>query len=1310
MSFTGKLFIALFFVIVATGRGRAQSYDFRGFQVEHGLSSNSVTSSIQDKQGFVWFGTKDGLNRFDGYLFKVFRNEAHDSLSISNNYIYCLHADTDDVLWVGTDRGLCRYDPVLEQFHVIKETSATSVTEIQTDKQGDLWYIADYTLYRRDSKTGRISKYNESGYAVTSVCLAPDNTIWISTIGGLLKRYSRSTNSFAGFDVFKNSKASLSKWIQKIEYDGNGHLLVGTMNYGLKLFDTGSGSYKDVVTKNAKNRPFVTDFVRHTKDDYWISTESGLFIYTPKNGDYLLPVKDNDGPFSIATNTTNALYKDREGGIWICTNYRGVHYFPRQYSAFKNYTPRYAGNSTSGNILTNIAQDKNGDLWIGTTESGLNKMTPATGVFTNYQPSNASGIALNNIAAVLVAGDQIWTGASYGVDLWDSKSAKVVRHYDTGTDYLGKGNIFSKNVSCLYRTRAGVIYAGTLSGLFYFNPKLNRFDRVTQVANCFYTTLREDSRGVLWAGTFKEGVYFFDPRTGRSGNYRYTANNSRSLNSNWINSVFESADKTIWVATTKGLCKLDSDRKRFTAYTTENGFPSNVVLSILEDARNNLWISTSRGLVCFKPSTAKLKIFTTANGLYSDQFNSHSAYKDADGRMYFGTAKGLISFHPAEFTDSRAALPVYITGFQVNNEEVAVNTKSPLKRSVIYTREITLPYKSSFSIDFAALSYTTPELTQYAYHMAGLSNDWTYLKTNRKVYFTGLSAGTYTFSVKASNTGDWHSKPAVLIIKVLPPFWASIWAYLFYITIAGTAIYFIVRHYHQRAVAKKEKELYQAKLEFFTNIAHEIRTPLTLIKGPLDQVIEASHAPAIQENLEIMEKNTDLLLELTNQLLDFRKIENKGFSMNITKCNITDLLKDHYLRFKPAIEQKRLLFTINAPQTYFAYADKEALNKIISNLFDNAIKYAKSRVYVTLVDTGEKFTISVKNDGHIIAYDLKDKVFETFFRLKETERQTGTGIGLALARSLAELNRGTLVLQEPEDDMNVFELSLPALPHNLAQQQQAPPPEQSYYFNEATKDEAADRPVILVVDDNADILHFVSSVLNPAYEVLTAPNGQEALDLLAQQPVALVISDVMMPVMDGLELCLRIKSKLECSHVPVILLTAKNTMQAKIDGLEQGADAYIEKPFMPKHLLVQIKNLLTNRDKVKEHFANTPLAPIKAIAHSRADEQFLEALNKFIRDNLVNTNLDVELLAGQMNMSRSTLYRKISAITNMSPHELINVTRLKRAAELLAETDYKLYRISSMVGYSSLDHFRRNFTRQFGMSPSEYLNTMTVKS
>ncbi|WP_423146075.1 ligand-binding sensor domain-containing protein [Rubrolithibacter danxiaensis] len=1023
----------------------AQPYYFSRYLVENGLSNNTVFCSFQDSKGFLWFGTKDGLNRFDGYTFKIFRNDPENPTSIGSNSVKAI-IEINDVLWVGTERGIFLYTSNTENFKRLKNSTQEDIKDIKADKKGNIWFIAGATLVRFNPRTHQYKRYKSSEYfEASSIAVTKNNEIWISASTGTIQKYNPVSDSFTGFNVFTHSKPTVSKWIERIYDTEKGQLLIGTSNQGVKLFDLNTHQYKDILTYNKdKTEIFARNFIRQSENEYWIATESGIFIYNIETGKYINIQKQYNDPYSISDNAIYTLCKDKEGGIWAGTYFGGVNYHAKPFTLFEKFFPRSGTNSISGNAVREIIEDKYNNLWIGTEDGGLNKFDPEKETFTTYKPTGSpSGIAHSNIHGILAVGDTLWVGTfEHGLDRMNIKTGKVLKHYSYGSDIH---SLKSNFIYSIYRTRVGETFFCTTKGLYKYNQAGDNFLLIKEVPDyIFYTTMFEDTKGTLWLGTIWDGLFYFNPKTGKKGYFIHQADNKNSLVNNRVNRIFEDTAGNLWIATEGGLCMLNKGKSNFERYTIENGFPSNIIFSVLEDKHKLLWVTTSQGLVCFNPVTKKVKTYTKANGLLSDQFNYHSSFKDATGRMYFGSVNGLIRFNPDNFIKNSYIPPVYITGLQVFNKDLSINEKgSPLKKSITLTDKIRLEYnQSSISIDFAALSYTSPDMTEYAYKMEGLDKDWTYLKTNRKAYYTKLPPGKYTFKVKASNnTGIWNEKGTSLRIEILPPFWKSNWAYLLYCMLTASIIYFASRSYHNHIKEKnkrrlefleheKEKEIYHAKIEFFTNVAHEIRTPLTLIKGPMEKVIKkAGDVPQIKNSLLIMEKNTDRLLDLANQLLDFRRTEIKGFSLNFVKADLVKILEDNYLRFKPAAEQKKLKFKQEIPlKSFYAYVDMEAFTKIISNLLNNAVKYAKSKVCIRLLDVKEgdcTFTILIKNDGYLIPYEMKDKIFESFFRIKGAEKQSGTGIGLSLARSLAELHKGTLNLLYTEDEYNVFALTLP---------------------------------------------------------------------------------------------------------------------------------------------------------------------------------------------------------------------------------------------------------------------------------------------
>ncbi|WP_069659968.1 ligand-binding sensor domain-containing protein [Arcticibacter eurypsychrophilus] len=1030
----------------------AQPYYFKRYEVENGLSSNSVFCSLQDHKGFMWFGTVDGLNRFDGFTFKVFRPDRDDSRSIGNNSIISLTEDNQGTIWTGTEKGLYKFNTEHETFSKVKSTLLMGITNLNADKNGNLWFMADSKAFRYTPKTDLLMLFNfENKFDISSLCISPDGTIWTGTSTGLIRKLNIKNKSYSTYNVFLHSKPAKSVNILRV-FDANAqYLLVGTSNQGVKLFNKRTKTYEDILTYNKSGSEiYVRNFVHYGGDEYWIATELGVFTYNLRTKQTVNLVKNNNNPYSISDNAVYTLSRDKEGGIWVGSFFGGLNYYPKQYNLFEKFFPANGGGSLSGNAVREICKDQYGSIWIGTEDAGLNKFDPKTGIAIPLKSTGAkTDIAYTNIHGLLAFGNQLWIGTfEHGLDIMDIRTNKVIRHFDYGTD---SGSLKSNFIVNFLKTRSGKLYVGTTNGLYAYNPVKKSFRNIYFPDNYrpfIYSTL-EDYKGNIWVGTIKDGAYLLNPKSGKIKQFVYDPKDIHSLNSNRVNGIFESSDRTIWLTTESGgVCKFNSFNNTFKRYTTKDGLPSNFVFKILEDSKHKLWVSSSRGLVRFDPATERMQIFTRSNGLLNDQFNYNSAFKDTlNGDMYFGSVKGMIRFNPDKFIPNTFIPPVYITRFEVYNKELVINKHySPLKKSILFTNSITLSYdQSSFNIEFAALSYTSPEMTEYAYKLEGLDKGWTYLKSNRRAYFTELAPKKYIFYVKAANSiGFWSKKPTMLIIYIRPPFWKSPFAYFFYIIISVSLIFFLITYFDDKIKEKnrrkleqlsykKEKEVYQAKIDFFTNVAHEIRTPLTLIQAPLERIIsKVDEVPAIKKNILVMERNTRRLLELTEQLLDFRKVETNSFSLNFVETDIVALLNDVVQRFQPAADQKNIMLQTDFPLTSFkASTDTEALNKIISNVISNAIKYCESHVIISLSDINMEanlFSIKVKSNGNLIPIDMKEKIFDTFFRIKETRSKPGTGLGLGLSRSLAELLQGSLILDVPENNMNVFSIILTIRP------------------------------------------------------------------------------------------------------------------------------------------------------------------------------------------------------------------------------------------------------------------------------------------
>jgi ligand-binding sensor domain-containing protein/signal transduction histidine kinase/DNA-binding response OmpR family regulator len=1305
---------------------QGQPYYFRSYGVKEGMSGNGVMSILQDSRGFMWFGTRNGLNRFDGTSFKIFRNNPFDSLSIGSNSIVSLYKDKSGHLWVGTHKGIYIYDAQREIFTPFRKLPQIVIRSIQQDHHNNIWIIAGYELYRYNTKKDELEHYAFGSELSTSIRLSPKGDLWVGTNTGTLKKYNAASNSFTRYRFIHSlPKHKKVGNIRDLFPLSDSTVLIGLMNKVL-LVNTNTLQSENVFKDYDWANDIKVRFLFPQSDSVcWIGSETGLYMFNLKTGKGSRIQKEPDNPYSITDNVVVSVYKDAEGGTWLGTFYGGVNYYSDQYNKFQKYFHQSGqSNRFKGNVVHEITADNQGNLWVGTEDAGLNKIDGRSGLVTHFGAGKGKGsVSHNKIHGLVAAGNELWIGTlDHGLDVMDLRSEKVVRHYNAGND---SNSLKSDFIVSLYQKRNGDIMVGTANGLFRYNRKKDNFSPV----HAFTTQIQamhEDREGTFWVCSYGQGVSFYNTVTGKKGSIRHIPGTMNSLINDYVNNIFEDSKNNFWFCTEEGLSMFNPRNGEIRNYTTRNGLPDNQVFRVQEDDLGNIWISTAHGLAQLNPRNQKVRKYGTANGLISEQFNYNSAYKKG-ATLFFGTVKGMISFNPIEFVQNSFVPPVYITDIQINNREVNLRDHlSPLKTSITYTQQLELPYnQSDISLGVAALSYAAPEKNEYQYMLEGLDKEWIPMKNNRKIFYTKLPPGDYTLKVRGSNSDEvWNPKETILAIHIHPPWWSSPWAFLVYGLAALAISITIVRYYHMAMKEKtkrrmeafkmeKEREIYHSKIEFFTNVTHEIRTPLTLIKLPVDQLLGKDNIDTeIKTSLQMINRNTNRLIDLSNQLLDFRKAEANRYSLSFLQCNVAALIREEFINFKPAAEQKALLYKLELcriePQ---AFLDAEAFKKIVCNLLSNAIKYAQTTVSVKLLPFGsedEVLHLEFRNDGYLIPYELKEKIFEPFYRIKETEKQVGTGIGLALSRSLAELHKGVLEIKPPEGGCNVFRLTLPIQQEDKIDLQSSGgfhAENLELVSKEQGEQTTSLKPSVLLVEDNREIIAFLDQALRSTYKVFQAFDGSQALEILQEENISLVVSDIMMPVMDGTTLCKKMKTDLQYSHVPIILLTAKNTLESKIEGLEVGADAYIEKPFALAHLQAQISNLIANRDKLKEYFASSPLTHLKGIACSKPDKNFLERLNTIIIDNITNVELDVVQLSGLMNMSRPTLYRKIKALSNLTPSELITLTRLKKAAALLTE-GYKVNEVAYQIGYSQQNNFSRDFHKQFGVTPSGYINSL----
>lgn len=1326
MNMNLKNTLLILLILITCNPITGANYYFKQLDIQNGLSQNSVFCITQDSKGFMWFGTKDGLNRYDGYSFKTYRRE-EGKQSLRNNAVTCISEDMQHTLWIGTEKGISCHNLIDESFsnfnvNTQNNDSVTEYIRMIIPQNENIWILTGhrlltYNINNRKLKQIDLLNNDNSLHIPSALCIDKDNVVWICLEDYGIIKYQFNSNQIIPVHLDAQMSASTI-----CDYQNN-FLLVGTRDNGLYKLNKLTGYCEKIVLDEKESKLFVRDIKQISPFDAWIGTENGIYIYNEKSITHL-----THNPFdnySLSDNAIYSIYKDQEDGIWIGSYFGGTNYIPRDYSFFEKYYPLKNRNSINGNRIREFCEDEYGNLFIATEDAGINYLNTQTSMFT-YITQHSKPLHINyyNVQCLSLHKDELWVGTfSKGIDVINLKSLKT-RHYEkNNTPYsLNNNDIFA-----IYTDKTGTTWIGTSTELAKYDREEDGFITMNKFGTIFVSDIMEDQNGYLWFATYNIGAIRYNPRTEEVKRFSYKPNDPTTICYDKITTIFEDSKNRLWFGSEDGgFCIFDRMTETFKRITTADGLPSNVVHKILEDDNQSFWISTNNGLVHYNPDTNMMQNFNTSSGLLSKQFNYNSGIKGKDGKLYFGSINGMISFNPHEFKKNDYIPSVVLTDFQIFNQSVSIQQEgSALQKSISYTDTIRLNYKqSSFSFSFSALSYTASEMNKYSYKLEGIDNDWLYSDHNNMVSYSNITPGKYIFRVKASNdNGEWNDKETSVYIIITPPWWETTWAYCLYFLITAGIICIIIKLYIRKArrknerkqkilERKKKEEIYSAKIEFFTNIAHEIRTPLTLIKAPLDYILSNNiNKDELTENLQTMERNTERLLNLINQLLDFRKTESKIFSLNLEKTNINELIYSIYIRFKSVAEQKGLEIKIELPEEpVTASVDKEAIIKICSNLFTNAIKYSKSYIHIFITQNSEHkyFEVRVNNDGEPIPMEFREKIFEAFFQIENESKptQTGSGIGLALANSLAQLHKGQIFIDNKQTDCTSFVIHMPISTElspgidNVLQK-----PEETENIPEPILNEIIynNKTTILIVEDNEELQTFISEKLSKHYEILTANNGAEALEVMEKHKINIIISDIIMPIMDGIELCKNIKSNIQTCHIPVILLTAKTNLNSKIEGLKSGADAYIEKPFSMSHLLVQVSNLLENHEKLRKNFVSNPFIETNTIAQTKADEIFLNRLTEVVKLNIEEENFSVDELASAMNMSRTSLHRKIKGISELTPGDFIRLVRLKRAAELLQEGEYRINEICILVGFHSQSYFTKSFYKQFGVLPKDFI-------
>ena len=1383
------LAILLLLSVITQGQPTDRSVKFTRIGLREGLSQSSVFSICQDYLGFMWVGTRDGLNRYDARKFITYRNTPSDSTSLSDNYIMSLLEDSKKRLWVGTSGGINLYNrnnDDFERFPLINNQSGNGLSEpninvIAEDSEKRIWFATTQGLYCLDDRIapGQLTLvFDAAAYGALGVPLACNNVlsfyedsigqIWLGTASGVLV-----FNPYHGDRPlqmkhhFRQGKDRLnSEEIRAIYEITNGVFWFGTRNGGINVYHVRTDTFEYITHQpEAGNRSLASNDVRSIIKDrfggFWIGTIGGLSYYVPDKGFRTFVAEDND-PFSLSNNSIRPIFQDKRGSVWVGTYYGGVCVYDRHIPSFQNYAHSPYTNSLSYNVVSSILEDSRGNIWVGTEGGGLNYMSTNGRVYRyfKHQPSDPGSLSHNHVKAVYLDKDEnLWVGTYTGGLNLLPKGATAFQHilHQPSVPH----SISNNNVYAITEDAQGNLWVGTYGGgLNVKKPGTTmqfesyRAGKTGQyhLSSDLVRTVFADSRGNLWVGT-EDGLNLKRPGADQFETFRFSLGDPESISGNIIISIFEDSKGRIWFGTFKnGLNQYHYDTGSFSRIATQDGLPGNNVFGILEDA-GHLWLSTNSGLCRFDPGSRSVKSYNTKDGIGGNEFSIGAYCRTADGRLIFGGSHGLTAFHPSDFSSSSYVPPILFTDFRLFNKPVLPQAEGVLQKPISVTDTIVLNHNQRiFTIEFAAVNYVMPEKNTYAYRLEGLEEEWNYVDVPSATY-TNLHAGTYTLLARgASNDGIWSDVPASLTIKILPPLWKTWWAYLCYALLITGGLYIIVRFTrirsrleHQLVLEhlenERQREINEIKLNFFTSISHEFRTPLTLILAPVQHLLANMH---LDEQARVMMgtvKNNSLrLLNLVNQLLDFRKQENGSFKLAVSPHDFISFMDRIVEGFQYYAAEQQIHLEYSKPATAIdVWFDADQFEKVIYNLLSNAFKFApiggSIRVSVEKMEPAARYpngsvVTTIWDNGIGIPEDKLDSIFEFYHQLHHTTEQQrshlGSGIGLALAKNLTEMHDGeitatsyngcdkptftcfTVVLplgKAHYDEKDLCQCDGDGVHLTSATGMQMEPAEKLSLDREITNqcDVSATSPIILVVEDNVDIRAFIVNHLRTYYTVLEAGDGGEGWELVQSRLPDLVITDIMMPIADGISLLKNIKQCVDTNHIPVLLLSARSAMDSVIEGLQLGSDDYMTKPFHLDVLSLKVRNSLAARERFRKKFIRDyVLTPRQAVSAPDADQQFLGKVIGLIEENLAETQFNVNRLAGELGMSRPVLYRKLKQLTDLSVIELINVLRLKKAAQFLGQGRLSVSEVAYEVGFSDPKYFSKSFKGYFGKSPTAY--------
>jgi len=1353
----------LFSLLVAGGAAYCQvnDYPFARLDIRDGLSDNHVNDIFKDSRGFIWIATNSGLNRYDGYSFRVYRHEDADPSSLSDDHVGRIFQGPEDKLYLSTGTGgLNVYDlstehfvPKVDEYLKARHLLRYGLNSIVRGKEGQFYFIYnDSGIYRFEAGKGATpvllndARPDKTVSGIADAKVDSSGGLWLSYGKGRLERIDLRTNRVTfQSDVLERKTSVPYGYKMFIDSKDNIWLFAQGALWGLWELDHHTGNFLHFDKDSGSVRiseDIVNTVVEDDKGLIWIGTDQGGLDLLDRQKRTVRNLQHSDEERSIPENTISVLYRDNTGGIWAGTLKKGIVYYQQNMLRFPLYR-RQPGRAQSlpYDDVSCFTEDGKGNIWIGTDGGGLIYFDRSAQTFTRMQhKANDPNSLSSDVVLALVAGrdGRLWIGTYQGgLDCYDGK--KIIHYRRREND---QGSLSDDRVYSLMEDKDGLLWVGTMAaGLDRFDKASGKFyhNNVSMpysIHSNYVSSLVEDSASNLWIGT----AYGISVLIRSTGKYMYFTNENSRLSDNIVFGMWCDHAGNMWAATRQGLSVMAPGRDTFQVFHTKDGLPSNIVLNVLEDKDHFLWVSTSGGLskVAVTKEGDRFRIkcvnFDEYDGLQGRDFNQNAAFRTSKGELLFGGPNGFNLFNPESIGRDEHVPPVVLTGLQLYNKDVSL----PL--SVMKDSELVLSYdENNFTLEFAALSYINVRKNGYRYKLTGFDKDW--MPTDgrsRKATYTNIDPGDYVFRVLASNSdGVWNDKGVTIRVIVKPPFWKTGFAYFIYALIVLAALYIgrvrIIRRTkakfalaEERREALRVHELDRMKIKFFTNLSHEFRTPLTLILSPVDKLIRGMDDPGRRQLAMTIERNAKRLLHLVNQLLDLRKMEVNELKLSMRPGDIAGFIRTTVESFTDLAEERGIVFRYNTQLDHLpALFDKDKVERILFNLLSNAFKFTSTGGSV------EAELAAVERDGQSVLLELKvrdtgigipsalqGKIFESFFQ-GETPghiRNQGTGIGLAITREFVEMHGGTIRVESVPDKGSCFTVLLPvelvggvSLEPQPAGMELHPagmePPHVEQPENPLPLSAGGERRFkVLLVEDDDDFRFYLKDNLSALFIILEAANGKEGWQkTLAAQP-DLVVSDVNMPLMDGLELSRKIKSDERVRHIPVILLTALSSEQDQLRALGMGVNDYISKPFNVEILVSRIRNLLEYRGTVEDTAKKrVHIEPEDvAIGPGETPEDFIRQAADILEKNIANPDFSVDEWSRELGLSRTTLYKRILSATGTTPISFIRNFRMKRAAQLLEKTKHNVAEVAYMVGFNNPKYFARYFKEVYGMLPSVY--------